>query len=72
MKKKRHNLISIIKNDLFLNYKIHLILFIAIILSSLCVVMTVYQTRLLMIKEEKLFLIKQKQREQHSLLKKYT
>ncbi|QCI15908.1 cell division protein FtsL [Buchnera aphidicola] len=58
MKNQRYDLIKIIKYDLFLYGKTHLILLIAIILSAICIVVTVYKTRLLVTQEENLILKK--------------
>ncbi|QCI19794.1 MAG: cell division protein FtsL [Buchnera aphidicola (Brevicoryne brassicae)] len=62
MKIKRYDLVKIITNDFILHGKVHLILFIAIIISASCVVITVYKTRQLIIQEENLILKKQKKK----------
>lgn len=62
MKIKRYDLLKIIKNDFILNGKTHLILFIAIIVSASCVVITVYKTRQLISQEEQLILKKKKKK----------
>ncbi|WP_253254821.1 cell division protein FtsL [Buchnera aphidicola] len=62
MNTKRYDLFEIIKSDFILNWKIHLILFIAIIISASFVVITVYKTRLLITKEENLILKKNKKK----------
>ncbi|ANZ22447.1 cell division protein FtsL [Buchnera aphidicola (Diuraphis noxia)] len=60
MKIQRYDLIQIIKNDFLSNWKIHLILLIAILISASCTVITVYKTRLLISEEENLLRIKKK------------
>lgn len=52
MKIQRYDLPKIIKNDFLLYGKIHLTLLIAIILSASLVIITVYNTRLLITEEE--------------------
>ncbi|WP_261789572.1 cell division protein FtsL [Buchnera aphidicola] len=60
MKIKRYDLPKIIKKDLFLHGKIHLILLLAIILSANSVIIVVYNTRLLISEEENLNLKQKK------------
>ncbi|QCI24309.1 cell division protein FtsL [Buchnera aphidicola (Muscaphis stroyani)] len=69
MKKQRYNLPKIIKNDFFEYSKIHLILLLSIILSANCIVITVYNTRLLISQNEKIKLqIKKKKSEWRNLI----
>ncbi|WP_422667160.1 cell division protein FtsL [Buchnera aphidicola] len=60
MKYNRYDLPKIIQKDLFLNAKIHLILLVFIILSANLIIITNYNTQLLIIQKEKISIQKNK------------
>ncbi|ALD15181.1 cell division protein FtsL [Buchnera aphidicola (Aphis glycines)] len=63
-KKQHYDLPIIIKNDLLLHGKIHLILLFAIILSANSIVIVVYKTRMLIAEEEKLRIERKKKNDE--------